>query len=924
MQHSPNGLIRLQSRVPPREMLMVFRILDQARDAAPALPTRKQLNGDFSMNRNAFARIVTLSTILIFGLTACSQAENEDTGRLEADAYLNVAEIYKDQGQFRAGIIEAQNALQAYPEYDKTRRFISSLYIEMGDNISAQEVLEALLSVNPEDSEATLLLAESQLNAGNPNLALETLEGIQPGSDAERVQSNWIAGNAYARLNNQIAAQEALNAALEIDPEHAPSLVTLSVIEFQTGNEFGAQQFLDRAIAAEPQNLDMLIWQGQFTLLQEKYAESEAAFFAALQIMGEYDTMTGKRLSVMRSIILPLQMQQKNDEALRYSQIISETPQGQLQDSFTNAMSMFQEGDYAQAEQAINSLLAEVPDHAGSNILLGLTQYAQGNFQGAESSLADLVDAETSSPEVIKVLAATHLRLGQPERALSTLQQASALYPDDGSLIAMLAITQQNLGNIDRSIELFQQAMEFQTDSADLHFALAGSHFMNEDAAASIEELQRTLEIDPDYATAKQTLVDLLMSSERTDEASVLVEEWLQQERDSVLINNIAGRMEYALENQTAARNYFETSLRLDSNNAEARLFLARLAILEEDFVAADAQFSLILANAPTNLEALSGLLALGDMSDTSAQKREAIAQIIDEQPTEFIPPLVLSQYHLSRSEFGEALPHAETAYNRNVNDYTENTLLEILLQLATQARANGDIDRARQLAGDALDLQGDNPQVLIMAAGIESQAGAFAAAVPYIDRIKEIQPEGSTLGSELEGDLATEEGEFATALTAYQLAWDTAASPGLGVKLHRSLLSLERPEEASRFLESWVAEFPEEPSVNLLLGMSLQESGDDGAAIEAYEIAYSQASDNIVVLNNLAWLYQDSDPERALELATRAAELYPENADVLDTYGWILLKHDEKDHAVQVLERALELAPDSVAISEHLQQAQQ
>jgi putative PEP-CTERM system TPR-repeat lipoprotein len=876
------------------------------------------------MNIYALARVVTLSTILMLGLAACRQAEDENTGQLEADAYLNVAEIYKNQGQFRAGIIEAQNALQAFPEYDKTRRFIAGLYIEMGDSVSAQTLLEQLLSANPEDSEAILLLAESQMSAGNPSLALETLEGLQPGSDAERIQAYWITGNAYARINNQVAAQEALNSALEINAEHTPSLVTLSILEFQAGNEFGSQQFLDRAIAADSTNLDMLIWQGQFASLREQYAESETAFFAALQIMGAYDTMTAKRMSVMRSIILPLQMQQKNDEALRYSQLIAESPQGQLQDSFTNAISMFQEGDYVQAEQAISSLLSQAPEHAGSNILLGMTQYAQGNFQGAEASLAGLVDAETSSPEVIKILAATHLRLGQPERALSTLQEAAALYPDDGSLLAMLAITEQNMGNIETSIELFQQAMDLEIESADLHFALAGSYFMIEDSESSIEQLQRALEIDPDYSSAKPTLINLLMNSERADEATALADDWLQQDAGSVINNNVAGRIDFNQSDLVSARSYFDTSLQLDRTNAESRLVLARRDIQEEDFSAAEEQFSQILANSPTNLEALSGLLALGDMSDTSTAKRAAISRIIEEQPAEFIPALVLAQYHLSRSEFSEALPYAETAYGRNVNDYTENTLLEVTVQLAVQARVSEDLDRAEELTAGALELQPENIQVLILAAGLESQKGAYSAAMLYIDRIKAAQPEDSTLGIELEGDLAAAQLQFETALTAFQQAWDTTASPGLGVKIHRTLNTLERPDEARQFLESWVADAPNESSVNLLLGMSFQENSEDDAAIDAYELAYLQEPDNIVALNNLAWLYQDSDPERAVELATRAAELYPENADVLDTYGWILLKQNDKDHAVQVLERALELAPTSAEIAEHLEQARQ
>ncbi len=876
------------------------------------------------MNTNAFARIVTLGTMIMLGLAACRQAEDDSSSRLEADAYLNVAEIYKSQGQFRAGVIEAQNALQAFPGYDRTQRFMAQLYIEMGDSVAAQPLLIQLLNANPEDSEATLLLAESQLNAGVANFALETLEDLQPTSDAERVQLNWLRGNAYARNNNQVAAQEALNSALEIDPEHSPSLVTLSILEFQSGNEFGSQQFLDRAIEADPEDLDMLIWQGQFALLQEKYAESEAAFFAALQIMGSYDTMTAKRMGVLRAILLPLQMQQKDAEALRYSEIIAESPQGQLQNSFNSAMSMFQEGNYEQAEQAISSLLSQVPDHAGSNILLGLTQYAQGNFQGAEANLEGLVDAETSSPEVIKVLAATHLRLGQPDRALSTLQQAAALYPDDGSLLAMLAITEQNLGNVERSIELFQEALDLDTESADLHFALAGSYFMVEDFDSSLEQLQRTLELDPNYTSAKRTLIDLLLNAERAAEARAFVDEWLQQDANSVINNNVAGRMEFNQSNLAAARNYFDSSLGLDPTDTEARLFLARIAIQEEDYPAADEQFSQVLADSPTNLEALSGLLALGDLSETSAAKRAAVSRIVEEQPAEFIPPLVLAQYHLSRSEFSDALPHAETAYARNVNDYTENTLLELILQLATQARVAEDLDRARELAADALALQPENIQMLILAAGIESQAGAYSESMRYIDRIKETQPEGSTLGIELEGDLAAQQSEFQTALTAFQQAWDTTASPGLGVKIHRSLTALNRPDEAQQFLESWVAEFPEEPSVNLILGMSFQEDGEDEAAIAAYEVAYRRDPDNIVALNNLAWLYQDSDPERALEMAARAAELYPENADVLDTFGWILLKQNDRAGAVQLLERALELAPNSAAIAEHLEQARQ
>jgi len=876
------------------------------------------------MNANPLTRLVIFTAISLMVLVGCSTDDDNSSNMLEADAYLDVAEIYRTQGQFRAGIIEAQNALQAFPESAKTRRFTSRLYMDTGNISAAQELLEQLLTVIPEDPEATLLLAESYLNGGDQNTALEILQNFQPASDAERVQSEWIIGNAYARNNNQQAAQEALNSVLDLDPNHTASLVSLSMLEFQTGNEFGAQEFLDRAIAIDPADLDLMIWRGQFALLRQQYPESEEAFFDALQVMGGYDTMTPKRLAVLRAIIVPLQMQQKNDEALRYSQLIAESPQGQLQNSFSSAISMFQERNFTEAEQAIGLVLSQSPDHPGSNILLGLTRYAQGNFQGAEQSLSGLVDAETSSPEVVKVLAATQLRLGQADRALDILEKAAEIYPEDGSLIAMIAISQQSLGNIEESIELFEQAMTLQVDSPDLHFALAGSYFQNDEIEPAIQQLQRALEIDPSYDSAKNTLIDLLMNLERVAEARSLSSEWLGLDSDSIANNNVAARIEYREGNLTQASDYFNITLGFDSENVEAHLFLARVGMQEEDYETAERHLLQVIGNNPANMEALSGYLALGDMSQTTAQKVADVSRIIDEQASEFVPALILAQFHYSKNEFTRALPHAETAYGRNVNDFTTNTLLEIIVQLATEARVNDDIVLARELTTSALQLQPESIQILILAAGVESQAGSYGAALLHIGRIKELQPEGSTLGIELEGDLAAQQLEFESALESFQQAWEIAANPGLGVKIHRTYTALERDEEAIDFLESWVSDFPTEPAVNLILGMSLQENSQDAEAIEAYEIAYNEEPDNIVALNNLAWLYQDSAPERAIELATRAAELYPDNADVLDTYGWILLKQNEREHATQVLERALELAPESAAIAEHLEQARQ
>lgn len=876
------------------------------------------------MNVSFSLRYLVLTLVVICGIVACSREDNADAQILQANAYLDVAELYRNQGQFRAGIIEAQNALQAAPAYERTQLFMSRLYMDIGNSASAQLLQESLLDRNPNDVESILLLAESHLNQGDRNQVLTLLEDLEPATAEQQTQKYWLLGNAYAGNNNLLAAREALSQALEFDSTHTPSLITLSMLEYQAGNEFGAQEFMDTAIEVEPENLDLWIWRGQFALLREEYPESEAAFFQALQIMGNYDTMIPKRLAVLQAIITPLRMQQKNDEALRYSAIIAESPQGQFQDSYNSAVAMFQQGEYEQAEQQLDELLSRTTGSTNSNILMGLTRYAQGNFQGALESLDGLVNAETASPDVIKVLAATHLRQNQPERALSVLQEASGIYPQDGSLLAMIGVSQQSMGEIELSIESFNRALELETNSPDLHFALAGSLFRNQQVDAALEQLMLALAVDPNYNQAKTTLIDILLTEENFAEATRLVDDWLATDADSVTDNNLAGRINLVQENYPAAKRYFANSLSLEPNNVLALLFLARINMEEGDYDLAEDNFKAALQVEPANIEALSGLLSLGNLNDTIDERITDVIDIIDRESAEFIPPLVLSQYYLVNNDIDNAQIHGESAYERNVNEFTENTLLEILFRKIGLAREQEDLDSARELANYAQQISVDNLQVLIIAAGVESQAGEYGEVEKYIGRIKELQPTGSALGSEIEGDLFAQQRAFDAALGAYQQAWEISANAGLGLKLHNALQALGRADDAVNFLDDWEAVSPNDPALNLFRGMNYQENNRNEEAIERYELIISQEPDDIIVLNNLAWLYQDSNPERALELAARAATLYPENADVLDTYGWILLKQDNREEALPILERASELAPDSAAIAEHLAAARQ
>ena len=74
-----------------------------------------------------------------------------------------------------------------------------------------------------------------------------------------------------------------------------------------------------------------------------------------------------------------------------------------------------------------------------------------------------------------------------------------------------------------------------------------------------------------------------------------------------------------------------------------------------------------------------------------------------------------------------------------------------------------------------------------------------------------------------------------------------------------------------------------------------------------------------MLALNNLAWLYFEDGDSRAIDLAQRAYERAPERAEIIDTYGWLLIKNGSVEQGLTLLEKAAKRAPENGDIRYHL-----
>jgi len=247
-------------------------------------------------------------------------------------------------------------------------------------------------------------------------------------------------------------------------------------------------------------------------------------------------------------------------------------------------------------------------------------------------------------------------------------------------------------------------------------------------------------------------------------------------------------------------------------------------------------------------------------------------------------------------------------------SDQPESALLMLRLALA----ARPDFAAARLLAADILAAQIREPpadgspeparEALALLAGIPvndplaavaqlqtadvlRRLGRTQAAMQLLRRLARIAPE-SPLPLAEQGDILRETGHFRAAVAAYTQALARAGTAGKA---------------------DWAMFYDR--------GVAYDRAGDWPKAEADFKRALQLSPNQPLVLNYLGYSWADrgvhlAAAERMIETANR--EL-PDNAAVTDSLGWVRLRQGNIAQAVDLLQRAAELAPLDATINFHL-----
>ena len=175
--------------------------------------------------------------------------------------------------------------------------------------------------------------------------------------------------------------------------------------------------------------------------------------------------------------------------------------------------------------------------------------------------------------------------------------------------------------------------------------------------------------------------------------------------------------------------------------------------------------------------------------------------------------------------------------------------------------------------------------------------------------------PQGVTLQAEV----LARQGQAGAAIALLKSAQAANPSERLVLKQVEIYMNARAPTRAIPVLVDWLKGHPTSFGPGIVLAQIYGQMGNFDAALAQYVALEKQRPSNVIVLNNLAYLYDRKHDPRAKAYAMTAYRLAGDSPQVADTLGWILARNGEAKNAVGYLKAANQAAPKDPAIGYHL-----
>jgi tetratricopeptide (TPR) repeat protein len=475
---------------------------------------------------------------------------------------------------------------------------------------------------------------------------------------------------------------------------------------------------------------------------------------------------------------------------------------------------------------------------------------------------------------------------GRRDDMVGVLQQIKSHAKDFDQAYLVVGDFYLRMGDGDAAVREYKEGMEKDSKRKVAYQKKMIEAYMRQGKRAEAADLNgQILKEDPNDNDAKGLAATFLLDKGDVARAIGELQVVVTRSPDNPVARYNLGRAHAARGEYELARQMFSKAIELRPDYVRARLALAQLEVMRGEydvaFKAAQAALQIDHGSATARLIAAAALMGMQKFNES----QQLLDSMLKANPNSPDVLFQLGLVNLAQNKHKEAEDCFRKTYQLNPNNPRG------LMGLVETDMAQSKFDDALDMLRTESDKKPNNLELRLAFGNIAVRTGKYDVALQEFNRVLNALDKNSKRRGDIYlriGETCRRKGDDAGAVAALQKA--------------RELL-------------------PDNTMVMSELGLTLDHAGRWNEGKQIYEATLRLDPGNGIVMNNLAFLMAEhnGDLDDALTKATKAKQLLPNTPEVADTLGWIYLKKNLSDNAIEIFQNLVQKAPNQSTFHYHL-----
>ncbi|MFO7766142.1 MAG: PEP-CTERM system TPR-repeat protein PrsT [Pelovirga sp.] len=811
----------------------------------------------------------------------------------------------RSEGNLRGSIVLYKNALEKDANDLSARTGLASAYQGSGSLDLAEQEFQKILLQNPSLHETHLRLAAIYIDKGEPETGLAEIERFHAVEEAT-AESLMLSGRAYGASGDLSKAEDLFNEAISVDPSYAPAHLNLAKVYLQRNEPARAEYRLRETIS-----LDERQFEAYFLLAPIETAKGNLQ--AALQLYLDLAAVEPRQHNALYMAAI-LQMDLGDYAAAK--KIVE-----QLQNNFPDrpewsrlqGMLHYRQGNYDDAGMVLEQSL-QTEQHPLTYLFLGLSYYALERFELALNQFQSALDISPEFERARVLVALTLLKQNRIDDAIIQVERVVRNNPNNAYARNVLGSAYLAAGQLDRGITELETASNLDPSLVEAHLQRGAVRLSQGQVGAGEEDLIRAVHVAPELLNSRLMLVTHYLRQKNYTAAIETINEGMNGTDQDALLNNYLAAAYFSQNRPQQAVTALLAAKEASPDYLTPYFNLASYHASQSEYDQALQQFQDVLSRDPDNMRALLGSAAVYNVLGRNDDLDEVYRRI-EATGTEqgFV---TAARYQLRRDNMAEALAITERGLQRHDGSAP---LLEMKGSLHQQ---RDEIQEAEAAFVRLADLSPERGNTLLWR--LYMSRNSLEKAQPLVAELLRTDS-GQEYPYLLSASMRMAEGDSAAAVAVLETGISRLQRPSrLQMQLAAIYEQTQQRQRAEQLYQRILQADPTFAPVHVALGTAAERQGNKGVARDHYRNALNHDADHVIALNNLAYILADNfgEERQALDYAMRAYQLRPNDPRIMDTLGYILVKNDRAEDALNLLQQAHELLPDIPVVAIHLAQA--